>query len=136
MLRAYQSPASTADCGPQCAQIPNFASRNHSGIWYVRSDARVPSKGPLLMDERSVVPLFVFKDNAECKGSVGIPKAKFRISRLLERDIIVFGLIVGYRCCINLLCLHQLKLIRCELTLTFSKPHIVLILKLAQTRCF
>src|SRR5579863_2174740 len=46
MLRAYQSPASTADCGPQCAQIPNFASLNHSGISYARSDARVPSKGP------------------------------------------------------------------------------------------
>ena len=31
-LRAYQSPSSIADCGPQCDQMPNFASRNHSGI--------------------------------------------------------------------------------------------------------
>ncbi len=33
MLRAYQSPSSMADCGPQCDQMPNFASRNQSGIW-------------------------------------------------------------------------------------------------------
>ena len=32
MLRAYQSPSSIADCGPQCAQMPNLASRNQSGI--------------------------------------------------------------------------------------------------------
>src|SRR5690348_6798812 len=31
MLRAYQSPSPMAEVGPQCAQIPNFASRNHSG---------------------------------------------------------------------------------------------------------
>src|SRR5665213_373467 len=46
MLRAYQSPYSTADCGPQCAQIPNFASRYQSGICHSRSDSRVPLKGP------------------------------------------------------------------------------------------
>src|SRR5579862_5911799 len=46
ILRAYQSPSSMADWGPQCAQIPNLASRNQSGISYLLSDARVPSKGP------------------------------------------------------------------------------------------
>src|SRR5208282_4522533 len=46
ILRAYQSPASMADCGPQCAQMPNLASRNHAGISYLLKDARVPSKGP------------------------------------------------------------------------------------------
>src|ERR1017187_357626 len=46
MLRAYQSPYSTADCGPQCAQMPNFASRYQSGICHSRSDSRVPLKGP------------------------------------------------------------------------------------------
>src|SRR5438046_10611141 len=49
MLRAYQSPASGADCGPQCAQMPNLASRNHSGTWYFSSEPRVPSKGPLVI---------------------------------------------------------------------------------------
>src|ERR1035441_8287062 len=46
MLRAYQSPSSAADCGPQWAQIPNLASRNHSGTWYACSASRVPLKGP------------------------------------------------------------------------------------------
>ena len=35
-----------ADCGPQCAHMPNLASRNHSGTSYLLKDARVPSKGP------------------------------------------------------------------------------------------
>src|ERR1700693_4637707 len=46
MLRAYQSPYSTADCGPQCAQIPNLASRYQSGTCQLRSDSRVPLNGP------------------------------------------------------------------------------------------
>src|ERR1019366_4987583 len=46
MFRAYQSPYSGADCGPQCAQIPNLASRNHSGTRYVWSDSRVAWNGP------------------------------------------------------------------------------------------
>src|ERR1035438_9693678 len=46
MLRAYQSPYSGADCGPQCAQIPNLASRYQAGTCHVLSDSRVPLKGP------------------------------------------------------------------------------------------
>src|SRR5215469_18186868 len=46
MLRAYQSPASAADCGPQWAQMPNLASRNQSGARYASSDCRVPLNGP------------------------------------------------------------------------------------------
>ncbi len=34
MLRAYQSPCSGTHCAVQCAQMPNFASRNHSGVRY------------------------------------------------------------------------------------------------------
>src|SRR5436309_6379203 len=49
MLRAYQSPASMPDCGPQCAQMPNFASRNHRGTSYRCSDSRVPWNGPAWM---------------------------------------------------------------------------------------
>src|SRR5271157_6406187 len=39
MARAYQSPCSGWHCGPQCAQIPNFALRNHSGTSYCLSDS-------------------------------------------------------------------------------------------------
>ena len=46
MFRAYQSPISGADCGPQCAQMPNLASRNHSGHWYCLSDSLVGWNGP------------------------------------------------------------------------------------------
>src|ERR1035441_744885 len=46
ILRAYQSPASAADWGPQWAQMPNLASRNQLGMWYSLSDSRVAWKGP------------------------------------------------------------------------------------------
>src|SRR5664279_3325424 len=46
MLRAYQSPYSIADWGPQCAQMPNLASRYQSGTCHSRSDSRVPLNGP------------------------------------------------------------------------------------------
>src|SRR6185312_16609567 len=46
MKRAYQSPCLGTACGPQCAQMPNLASRNHSGVWYVISDSTVGSKRP------------------------------------------------------------------------------------------
>src|SRR6266700_3546861 len=46
ICRAYQSPASAADCGPQCAQMPNLASRNQSGMRYAASDSRVGLKMP------------------------------------------------------------------------------------------
>src|ERR1700722_15000369 len=46
MLRPNQSPSSTPDCGPQCDQIPNFASRNQSGTRYASSEARVALNGP------------------------------------------------------------------------------------------
>src|SRR5690349_6723029 len=42
MLRPYQSPASGTHCGPQCAQIPNLASRNQSGTrWTAASDCQL-----------------------------------------------------------------------------------------------
>src|SRR5579872_2440006 len=46
ILRAYQSPYSIADWGPQCAQMPNLASLYQSGTCHSRSDSRVPLKGP------------------------------------------------------------------------------------------
>src|SRR4029079_7807207 len=53
MFRAYQSPASTEDCGPQCAQMPNFALRNQSGTCQPASDSRLGLKGPGAMPGRS-----------------------------------------------------------------------------------
>src|SRR5512144_2673552 len=41
MFRAYQSPYSGTHCGPQCAHMPNFASRNQSGVRYCASEAHV-----------------------------------------------------------------------------------------------
>jgi len=46
MLRAYQSPCSTPDCGPQCDQMPNFASPYHAGISYFVSESTLPVNGP------------------------------------------------------------------------------------------
>ena len=46
MLRAYQSPYSADDCGPQCAHSPSFASRNHSGIRYACRDSGAAVNGP------------------------------------------------------------------------------------------
>src|SRR5256885_955701 len=46
MFRAYQSPYRGTDCGPQCDQIPNFASRNQSGHSKLRKDSKDGSKGP------------------------------------------------------------------------------------------
>ena len=41
MLRAYQSPASGTHCGLQCAQMPNLASRYHSGASYCSRESQV-----------------------------------------------------------------------------------------------
>src|SRR5208337_3235282 len=43
---AYQSPISGWHCGPQCAQMPNFASRYQSGTLYADSDSSVGWNGP------------------------------------------------------------------------------------------
>src|ERR1019366_149686 len=70
MLRAYQSPASAADCGPQCAQMPNFASRNHSGIWYCFSDSRVASNGVAALVRAGAARLPASKPRASLRVSV------------------------------------------------------------------
>src|ERR1700722_67845 len=49
MLRAYQSPASTLDCGPQCAQMPNLASLNQAGKREAWSEVGAAVKGPAVM---------------------------------------------------------------------------------------
>src|SRR5438874_392272 len=85
--RAYQSPASTADCGPQCAQMPNLASRNHSGIWYLRSDARVPSNGPLSIELISLKTFLLEIANVEFNCIAGTPKAILFKIFLLETGI-------------------------------------------------
>src|SRR6478735_4340217 len=45
-FRAYQSPCSGTHCGLQCAQIPNFASRNQSGQRYAFRDSQKGKNGP------------------------------------------------------------------------------------------
>ena len=49
MWRAYQSPYMGTDCGPQCDQMPNLASRYHSGQQNVRRLSRFGAKGPFAM---------------------------------------------------------------------------------------
>src|ERR1700733_5292711 len=44
--RPYQSPASGTHCGLQWAQMPNLASRYHSGASYWRSESHVGWEGP------------------------------------------------------------------------------------------
>src|SRR3954463_10181526 len=45
--RAYQSPKAGWHCGPQCAQIPNFASLNQSGTRYApANDGQSAVMGP------------------------------------------------------------------------------------------
>src|SRR5512140_3740046 len=46
MPRAYPSPSIGTACGPQCAQMPNLASRNHSGQEYCLRDSSVGWNGP------------------------------------------------------------------------------------------
>ena len=46
MFWAYQSPCSGWHCGPQCAQMPNLASRYQSGTWKAESDSSVGLNGP------------------------------------------------------------------------------------------
>ncbi len=46
MLRAYQSPSIGTACGPQWAQNPSFASRNHSGHLYCLNDSNSGWNGP------------------------------------------------------------------------------------------
>ena len=50
---AIQSPDPSTHCGPQCAQMPNFASRNHCGVSYFRSDSHVGSKSPFCICSQS-----------------------------------------------------------------------------------
>src|SRR5690349_12749985 len=46
---AYQSPASGWHCGPQCAHMPNLASRNQSGVVKFCNDSQVGANGPFAM---------------------------------------------------------------------------------------
>src|SRR5580698_7174936 len=82
MLRAYQSPYSAADCGPQWAQMPNLASRNHWGISYDWSASTEPAKGPFAISGK-VSCAEVFLD----RRSAGAPAMAARTAR---RFILIF----------------------------------------------
>src|ERR1035438_8794811 len=90
MLRAYQSPSSAADCGPQCAQMPNLASRNHSGTWYCRSDSRVASKGVAALVRTGAARLPASKPRASLRVSV-MCRAKLVFMR--RRGIVRRGIV-------------------------------------------
>ena len=64
MFRAYQSPCSGTHCGLQCAQIPNFASRNQFGQRYAFRDSQNGRNGP-----SGIFP----RKNAESAKDFGIP---------------------------------------------------------------
>ena len=49
ILRAYQSPCSGTHWAVQWAQMPNLASRNHSGHWYWASDSQLGSNLPVVI---------------------------------------------------------------------------------------
>src|SRR6478736_7912654 len=57
MWRAYQSPCSGSHCGPQWAQMPNFAFRNHSGAWYCCSDSQVGANLPAAIGSAAVLTM-------------------------------------------------------------------------------
>src|SRR3954468_22682105 len=54
MLRAYQSPCSGTHCADQCAQMPNFASRNQLGARYCLSESQVGWNGPEAIERAAV----------------------------------------------------------------------------------
>jgi hypothetical protein len=43
MFRPYQPSTAGTEAGPQCRNIPNLASRNHSGQVYASSESQVGS---------------------------------------------------------------------------------------------
>lgn len=96
MLRAYQSPYSAADCGPQCAQIPNLASRYQSGICHCRSDSRVPLNGPETISrfEFAGPVASTCAEDLRDKRSAGAPAISGKALRLL---IFMLTFLIVYR---------------------------------------
>src|SRR4051812_39456606 len=68
---AYQSPWRGTACGPQCAQKPSLASRNHSGYRYCLSDSSVGLNGPGEI-ARSAFCAFAVTNNDEVTSAVKI----------------------------------------------------------------
>src|SRR6202140_2733221 len=92
MLRAYQSPASTDDCGPQCAQMPNFASRNHSGTWYLESDWAFGWNGPAAICDSG--PFCAAKLALPCNAGIAparIPTASRRVTFMPDLPFTIRG---------------------------------------------
>src|SRR5260370_398470 len=89
IFRPYQSPCSGTHCADQCAQMPNFASRNHSGVLYCAfSECQLGSNGPGAILRSTLVatrpfgfagelatsPINLF-DTAACPAAPTIPNA-------------------------------------------------------------
>src|SRR5690242_2244454 len=84
ILRAYQSPCSGTHCADQCAQIPNLASRNHSGhVYPAVSDSQVGWNGPVAIEGLGETP---------CRRTGAAPRATadvLRNSRRDRRDVLI-----------------------------------------------
>src|SRR5713101_1522892 len=89
IFRPYQSPCSGTHCADQCAHMPNFASRNHSGVLYCAfSECQLGSNGPGAILRSALVatrpfgfagelgtsPINLF-DTAACPAAASIPNA-------------------------------------------------------------
>src|ERR1700722_19479019 len=93
MLRAYQSPCSTPDCGPQCDQIPHFASPYQAGISYFWSDSWVPANGPSVSGSETGAG-----DAPDCPSrpeGFKVVAAKRAIARRLLRITFAISIFIG-----------------------------------------
>jgi hypothetical protein len=83
MFRAYQSPCSGTHCGLQCAQIPNFASRNQSGQRYDFKDSQNGRNGPSGTSPRKKGDLpaaLAIPDNASALALLSRNDLRFKIA--------------------------------------------------------
>src|SRR5512135_961446 len=88
MLRAYQSPCSGTHCGLQCAQIPNFASRNQSGQRYAFKDSQNGRNGPsgtLPRKKGESAKAFGTPASASADAPLRKNERRFKIAALLQR---------------------------------------------------
>lgn len=108
IFRAYQSPCSGTHCGLQCAQIPNFASRNQSGQRYDFRDSQNGRNGPSGTSPRKKgesPAALAIADNASALAPLSRNDRRFKIAYLLQSPhrfhflIVLHGNTPKRRCC-------------------------------------
>ncbi len=99
--RAYQSPTMGTACGPQWAQMPNLASRNHAGHLYSLSDsidglkeASLAAGQPLLSSWAHALPAACAEKANTCT------RASAAVKRSMAQVLMVWFLLLveGDRC--------------------------------------